>query len=100
MQDRQWMDEQKEMLHPAATRPIEELPLNPNAPEWFAKPSQRDIHQSDGGIQQYVQQQQQLILLHQQAFQSMASTIRQGFTLPKPGLSSFNGNPVEFWGFI
>lgn len=30
----------------------------------------------------------------------MASTIRQGFTLPKPGLSSFNGNPVEFWGFI
>ena len=76
-----WMDEQKEMLPPAATRPLEELSLNPNAPEWFAKPSHRDIHQPDGGIQQFVQQ-QQLMQLHQQAFQSMASTIRQGFTLP------------------
>jgi len=42
-----WMDEQREMVPPAATRPLEELPfpakqpkmLNPNAPEWFAKPS-------------------------------------------------------------
>ena len=38
--------------------------------------------------------------LHQQAFQSMASTIRQGFTLPKPELSPFNGNPLEFWSFM
>ena len=38
--------------------------------------------------------------LHQQAFQSMASTIRQGFALPKPELSSFNGNPLEFWSFM
>ena len=89
------MDEQKEMLPPAATRPSE-LPfpakqqkmLNPNAPKWFTKPSDRDIHQSDGSLQQFVQKQQQLMQLHQQAFQSMASTIRQGFTLPKPELSS------------
>ena len=38
--------------------------------------------------------------LHQQAFQSMASTIRQGFTLPKPELSPFNGNPLELWSFM
>ena len=94
------------MLPPTATSPLEELPLpakhqkmlNPNAPEWFAKPFDRD--QSDGSLQQFVQQQQQLMQLHQQAFQSMASTIRQGFTLPKPELSSFNGNPLEFWSFV
>ena len=96
------MAEQKETLPPAATPPLEELPipvkhqmLNPNTPEWFAKPSERDIHQSDGSLEQFVQQ-QQLMELHQQAFQSMASTIRQGFTLPKPELSPFNGNPLEF----
>jgi len=55
------MDEQKEMLPPAATRPSE-LPfpakqqmLNPNASERFAKPPDRDIHQSDGSLQQFVQ---------------------------------------------
>ena len=101
------MAEQKETFPPSATRPLEELPtpakhrmLNPNAPEWFAKPSDRDFHQSDGSLGQFVQQQQQLMELHQQAFQSMASTIRQGFTLPKPELSPFNGNPLEFWSFM
>ncbi len=101
------MAEQKETFPPAATRPLEELltpakhrMLNPNAPEWFAKPSGRDFHQSDGSLEQFVQQQQQLMELHQQAFQSMASTIRQGFTLPKPELSPFNGNPLEFWSFM
>ena len=38
--------------------------------------------------------------LHQQAFQSMALTIRHGFTLPKPELSSFNVNPLEIWSFM
>ena len=101
------MAEQKETFPPSATRPLEELPtpakhrmLNPNAPEWFAKPSDRDFHQSDGSLGQFVQQQQQLMELHQQAFQSMASTIRQGFTLPKPELSPFNGNPLQFWSFM
>ena len=99
--------ERKETFPPATTRPLEELPieakyqmLNPNAPEWFAKPSERHIHQSDGSLGEFVQQQQQLMELHQQAFQSMASTIRQGFTLPKPELSPFNGNPLEFWSFM
>ena len=48
------MAEQKETLPPAASPPLEELPipathlmLNPNAPEWFVKPSERGIHQSD-----------------------------------------------------
>ena len=66
------MGDQKETFPPAATRPLEELPipakhqmLNPNAPEWFAKPSNRDIHQSDRSLGQFVQQQQQLMELHQ-----------------------------------
>ena len=70
------MAEQKETLPPAATPPLEELPipakhqmLNPNANEWFVKPSERDMHQSDGSLGQFVQQQQQLMELHQQAFQ-------------------------------
>ena len=100
--------EQKETLPPAVTPPLEELPipakhqmLDANAPEWFVKPSERDIHQSDGSLGQFVQQQQQqLMKLLQQAFQSMASTIQQGFTLPKPELGPFNGNPLEFWSFM
>ena len=43
-------DDLKEMLPTASTRPLEELPvpakhqmLNPNAPEWFAEPSDGDI---------------------------------------------------------
>ena len=36
----------------------------------------------------------------QQALQSMASTIRQGFPLPKPDLGSFDGNPLKFWSFV
>ena len=30
----------------------------------------------------------------------LGSTIRQGFALPKPDLSTFNGNPMEYWSFI
>ena len=96
------------MIPPVATGLTKDLPtsakrekkLNPNAPEWFAKTSERDIHQSDGSLQQYFQQQQQLMQLHQQVFQSMASIIKQGFALPKPELSSFNGNPLEFWSLM
>ena len=93
--------EQKETFLPAVTWPLEELPkhqmLNRNAPEGFAIPSDRDIHQSEVSLGQFVQP-QQLMELDQQAFQSMASTLRQGFT--KPELSPFNGNPLEFWRFV
>lgn len=30
----------------------------------------------------------------------LGSTIRQGFALPKPDLSAFDGNPLEYWSFI
>ena len=57
-------DDLKKMLPTASTRPLDELPipakhqmLNPNAPEWFAEPSDRDIHKSDASLQQFVQQQ-------------------------------------------
>ena len=30
----------------------------------------------------------------------LGSTIRQGFALPKPDLSIFEGNPMEYWNFI
>ena len=48
-----------------------------------------------------VQLLQQLMQSQQQAFQSMATTIRQGvFFLPKPDLSLFDSNPLEFWSFM
>ena len=46
---------------------------------------------------EFVQLLQQLMQSQQQAFQSMATTIRQGFFLPKPDLSLFDSNPLEFW---
>ena len=30
----------------------------------------------------------------------LGSTIRQGFALPTPDLSVFNGNPLEYWNFF
>jgi len=30
----------------------------------------------------------------------LGSTIRQGFALPKPDLSIFDGNPMEYWSFF
>ena len=47
-----------------------------------------------------VQLLQQLMQSQQQAFQSMATTIRQGFFLPKPDLSLFDSNSLEFWSFM
>ncbi|KAL9958369.1 hypothetical protein ACROYT_G035375 [Oculina patagonica] len=82
------------------------VPLNPAAPEWIEKSERkitdpdRDISSSEGSFKQLFQQQQQLIQLQQHTFQSMASTIKQGFALPKPELNKFNGNPLEFWSFI
>lgn len=32
--------------------------------------------------------------------QNIAATIRQGFVLPKPELSKFDGNPLQYWSFI
>ena len=31
---------------------------------------------------------------------TLGSTIRQGFGLPKPDLSIFDGNPLEYWSFF
>ncbi|KAL9952798.1 hypothetical protein ACROYT_G040106 [Oculina patagonica] len=83
------------------------VPLNPAAPEWVKKSSEskitdpdRDIPSSEGSFKQLFQQQQQLIQLQQHTFQSTASTIRQGFALPKPELNKLNGNPLEFFSFI
>lgn len=49
---------------------------------------------------EFVQLLQQLMQSQQQAFQSMETTIRQGFFLPKPDLSLFDSNPLEFWSFM
>ena len=40
-----------------------------------------------------------MIGLQQQTFQTMASTIIQGFSLPKPDISKFDGNPLDYWNF-
>ena len=82
--------------------------LNPAAPEWIAKPCQnkgvpdngKEVPPPEGNFQQLLQQQQQMIQLQQQTFQSMALMIRQGFALHKPELSKFDRNPLEFWNFI
>ena len=84
------------------------VPLNPAAPEWkggshlsipAAKPHE-DVPSHDEKIQELLWQQQRTIQFQQQTFQSMASTIRQGFALPKHELNKFDGNPLEFWNFI
>ena len=41
-----------------------------------------------------------MIGLQQQTFQSMASTIKQGFSLPKPDIAKFDGNPLDYWNFV
>ncbi|XP_068692723.1 uncharacterized protein [Montipora foliosa] len=30
----------------------------------------------------------------------MASTIKQGFSLPKPDISKFDGNQLDYWNFV
>jgi len=83
--------------------------LNPAAPEWTGKPNDSEYMTSSrkqvsppskGNLQQLLQQQQKMIQIQQQTFQSMASTIRQGFASRKPELNNFHGNPLEFWNFI
>ena len=36
----------------------------------------------------------------QPGLEALAFTIRQGFSLPKPDLMKFDGNPLEYWPFI
>ena len=43
---------------------------------------------------------QQMIGLQQQTFQTMASTIKQGFSLPMPDISKFDGNPLDYCNFV
>jgi len=72
----------------------------PNRSEASLTRSWNEVPSPEARFQQFPGQQQQMIQLQQQAFQSVASTIRQGFALPKPELSKFDGNPLEFWNFI
>ena len=53
-----------------------------------------------GNLERLLHQQQQMIGLQQQTFQSMASTMKQGFSLPKPDISKFDGNPLDYWNFV
>ena len=39
-------------------------------------------------------------VLSEDVLDRIASTIKQGFALPKPELSIFDGNPLEYWNFI
>ena len=85
------------------------FPLSPAAPVWTGGPNRsgikpvktcNEVPLPGAWFQQLLQQQQQMIQLHQQTFQPVASTIRLGFALSKPELSKFDGNPLEFWNFI
>ena len=53
-----------------------------------------------GNLERLLHQQQQMIGLEQQTFQTMASTIKQGFSLPKPHIGKFDGNPLDYWNFV
>lgn len=53
-----------------------------------------------GNLERLLHQQQQMIGLQQQTFQTMPSTIKQGFSLPKPDISKFDGNPLDYWNFV
>ena len=85
------------------------VPSSPAAPVWTRGPNRsgippvktcNEVPSPEARFQPLLQQQQQMIQLQQKTFQSVASTIRQGFPLPKPELSNFDGNPLEFWNFI
>ena len=72
------------------------LRLNPDAPSW-PSPRQtesaqirRDNPNPRGDHAPHTQQ----------ALETLAQTIRQGFALPKPELSKFDGSPLEYWSFI
>ena len=77
------------------------VPLSPAAPVWIGGPNRsgippvktcNEVPPPEARFQQLLQQQQQeMIQLLHQTFQSVASTIRQGFALPKPELSKFDG---------
>jgi len=93
----------------SAPSPGTSVTLSPAAPVWTGVPnrSETSLTRSCNGVpspearfQQLLEQQQQMIQLQQQTFQSVASTIKQGFALPKPDLSKFDGNPLGFWNFI
>ena len=93
----------------SAPLPGTSVTLNPAAPVWMRVPNRceapstrscNEVPPPEARFQQLLQQQQEMIQLQQQTFQSVASTIRQGFALPKPELSKFDGNPLEFWNFI
>ncbi|XP_068704520.1 uncharacterized protein [Montipora foliosa] len=53
-----------------------------------------------GNLEGLLHQQQQMIGLQQQTFQTMASTIKQGFSSPKADISKFDGNPLDYWNFV
>ena len=92
-----------------APQPAAYVPSSLAAPVWTRGPNRsgippvkicNEVPSPEARFQQLLQQQQQMIQLQQKTFQSVVSTIRQGFALPKPELSKFNGNPLEFWNFI
>ena len=65
--------------------------LNPNAREFKGLPagSSADSAESEN---EYISP--------EQFIDKMASTIRQGFALPKKELAIFDGDPLEYWNFI
>ena len=72
------------------------LRLNPDAPSW-PSPQQtestqirRDNPNQIGDNTPHAQQ----------ALETLAQTIRQGFALPKPEISKFDGSTLEYWSFI
>ena len=63
--------------------------LNPTAPTWSPSPIQNSLS--------YLQQQ---MACQQEAYTSMASAVRESFSMPKPEILCFNSDPKEFHRFM
>lgn len=77
-------------------------PILKREPTYGERGTDADIGYSpyQGNLERLLHHQQQMIGLQQQTFQTMASTIKQGFSLPKPDISKFDGNPLDYWNFV
>ncbi|XP_078380333.1 uncharacterized protein LOC144663310 [Oculina patagonica] len=68
--------------------------LNPHAREFTYAPPipDNELSQTDSVDSEFA--------IVEDVLDKLGSTIRQGFALPKPDLSTFDGNPMEYWSFI
>ena len=70
------------------------LQLNPRAKEftYLVVKQDSELSPTDSVVSDFA--------IIEDVLDKLGSTIRQGFALPKPDLSVFDGNPLEYWSFF